>query len=249
MKKSIAILAVFLLSATLTFGQFLTPIRVSSTTATFGHFVPKGTTINYLGYDYYTNHEAGAGQTLAGLLTLGYATLKNQSGADTTYLHSTGIDKAYGNYTFSGTNVFSGANSHTGINTFSSVANVFTTTGAGYFSYGSVWLQDSVSYFPSRTSGSATWLAWQVRQAGTPKCRMSLQNMANYSIQDKAGTGQVAIINRDTTLTTASVKLTAINRVVFIAATDTTTKTAGSIVYIGGFFWGCNGTFYYKLTN
>jgi hypothetical protein len=33
------------------------------------------------------------------------------------------------------------------------------------------------------------------------------------------------------------------------AETDTTTKTAGRIVYIGGKFYGCNGTYYYKFTN
>ena len=32
---------------------------------------------------------------------------------------------------------------------------------------------------------------------------MSLQNMADYSIQNKAGTGQVAVLVRDTVATTA----------------------------------------------
>lgn len=125
-----------------------------------------------------------------------------------------------------------------------------STSGSGYLAYGSVWLQDSVSYFPSRTSGAGSWLAWQLRQAGTPKCRMTLQNMADYSMQNKAGTGQIPVMTRDTVSAadvTAQVKN--VSHVILTAVTDTTTKTAGAIVYIGGFFFGCNGTYYYKLTN
>ena len=33
------------------------------------------------------------------------------------------------------------------------------------------------------------------------------------------------------------------------AAVDTTTKTAGKIVYIGNKFYGCNGTYFYRLDN
>lgn len=37
--------------------------------------------------------------------------------------------------------------------------------------------------------------------------------------------------------------------VTLTAVSDTTTKTAGKIVYIGGNFYGCNGTYFYKLNN
>jgi hypothetical protein len=107
--KTISIfIAVFLIAA-ISFGQarYLTPLRVTSTSQAFGRFVPNGTVIYLLGISYYTTSDAGAAQTLAGMLTAATAKLTTASITDSTFIHSTGIDKSYANMTWYGTNTFS----------------------------------------------------------------------------------------------------------------------------------------------
>jgi hypothetical protein len=138
MKKVIVILSVFLLSATLTFGQFLTPFRVASTSVAFGKTVPSGATIDYGSASYYTTALAGASQTLQGMITAGTAKLKSSSVTDSLYLHSTGIEKAYANYTFSGTNVFTGTTTatitgHSTLDELAAHKQVATSTSAILF--------------------------------------------------------------------------------------------------------------------
>lgn len=99
------------------------------------------------------------------------------------------------------------------------------TDAAGYFLNGSKTLIDSAYYYPSRTSGSSTWLVWATRDPGTPKNRWKLQNLSTVSLQDKAGTGQIAIITRDTS---GSVATAAIGNVSTIT-TQTISVTAGTI--------------------
>jgi len=78
------------------------------------------------------------------------------------------------------------------------------------------------SYFDSTlyigNDNTDTWLEWVTQQmgAGGVRSRINMANMADYSIQDKAGTGQVLVIQRDTTGSTAKANLAAIK----LATTD-----------------------------
>ena len=119
-----------------------------------------------------------------------------------------------------GTGYINTLNATTGNITNVASTTVTTSGGSAYFAYGTTLLMDSVLYYPSRTSGSASWLPWMVRQAGTPRCRMNLQNMGDYSIQNKVGTGQVLVVQRDTSGTTAVINLPAVGT---IAAAGTVT--------------------------
>jgi hypothetical protein len=114
-------------------------------------------------------------------------------------------------------------------------------TGKMYF--------DSTLYYGDDGS-TKDWKIWMEQQTGNPHGRIVFKNIANINIQNKAGTGDVLVLQRDTTNSTAMANLTNIRSVTLTAASfDTATKTAGAIVYLGGVFFGCNGTFWYRFSH
>ena len=129
MKK--LILIAFVLVSTTMFGQkFMTPFNVPTTSTAFGKSVPAGTIIYVGGVQYVTNAAAGSTSTVNSMLTAGTAALVPSTAGDTSYLHSTGTDVAYGNYTFGGTVGFNG-NVAVNTNKFNVAASSGNTTIAG----------------------------------------------------------------------------------------------------------------------
>ena len=119
--KKIAIFAIFLMATIMTFGQlvpdqqFLAPARVKSLTTKFTRLIP-AQTIVYVDVTPYVLDSTGyVGNTLSNMILKGTAVLQSGAvaasfvAADSNYLHTTGIDAGYGNYTWYGTNTFSGA--------------------------------------------------------------------------------------------------------------------------------------------
>lgn len=107
-------------------------------------------------------------------------------------------------------------------------AGSLVSSGKAYF--------DSTLYFGDDNTN--TWITWASQQMGTGgvKSRINIENMGNYSIQNKAGTGQVLVIQRDTTGSTAVANLTNLGAVtavtVGISGTDTVTSApVGSVCY------------------
>jgi len=109
------------------------------------------------------------------------------------------------------------------------------------FSYGNYVLGNSynsgtsavlgIQYFDSSIyygcDYSNNWMLLFVPEVGIPRYRMDLQNLADVSIQNKAGTGQVEILERDTTESTAKANLTNLKDV-----TGSGTLTMGKVTIL-----------------
>ena len=100
-------------------------------------------------------------------------------------------------------------------------------------------LADSTIYFGD--DYKKTWKRFAYQQVGIPASRLMLENIADISIQDKAGTGVTTVIQRDTSLTSAGVNHLNIVKQVFLGK-DTTgigsTANIGTTLYYNGHFYG-----------
>lgn len=75
----------------------------------------------------------------------------------------------------------------------------------GYLSTVGPIYADSSFYFGD--DKTKTWRRFAYQELGSPSSRLLLENLSNISVQDKAGTGQVIAIQRDTTGSTVKINL------------------------------------------
>jgi len=83
--------------------NFMAPYWISSTTTNFTHSLPKGTIVygNFI-LPVITNTVVGTGYNYTTMIAAGKAVLQSSAVTDSSYVHTTGSDIAYGNYIFYG---------------------------------------------------------------------------------------------------------------------------------------------------
>lgn len=102
---------------------------------------------------------------------------------------------------------------------------------------------NGVSFDGSLTVGNSDTIYAGNVYATTGQLILTTQTMRQNHINNVLFNNSVTATD---TVFGAVAKTTIVN-LVTAAASDTATKTAGKIIYLAGYFWGCNGTYYYKL--
>ena len=110
-----------------------------------------------------------------------------------------------------------------------------SVSGAGYLGYSGKTLIDSNYYYDDN---SLTWAKWVNNVTNTPSNYLNLQNLRKISLQNKAGTGQVAIITGDTSQSETTANLTSIHSIdgsTWLAGTGAFSTTLTRMaIYIAG---------------
>ena len=110
-----------------------------------------------------------------------------------------------------------------------------SVSGAGYLGYSGKTLIDSNYYYDDN---SGVWAKWVDNVTNTPSNYLNLQNLRKISLQNKAGTGQVAIITGDTSQSETTANLTSIHSIdgsTWLAGTGAFSTTLTRMaIYIAG---------------
>ena len=250
--KKLKLLVVLVLMSCMTFAQlvpdqqFLAPVRVKSLTAKFTRLIPAYTIIYVNTTPYVTDSVAYPGNTLAHMILTGAAVLQGGAiaasylSADSSYLHSTGNQSGYGNYTWYGTTTFRGAVWDSLRPATTNTGYIGTPThqwGSGYFHYVtgdwgaftkttgtySKFTTDSATTFVGALTGHAS-LDWLKTDTGS-NAKLAAYYTTMTAIGLKANTASPTFTTQITT------------PIATITSTDTSSATAnvGSIfMHIAG---------------
>jgi hypothetical protein len=114
-------------------------------------------------------------------------------------------------------------------------------TATDYIGLSGVWLLDNSTPGEFQYVNHGVWADFALIDTIGVKSKIKLMNLSDINIQNKAGTGAVEIIERDTT---GSVALANVRNIRLIQQTGTdtagigSTATIGTIMYFNGHFYG-----------
>ena len=154
-----------------------------------------------------------------------------------------------------GSTVVAGALSSTGnfrvnTNKFIVTASSGNTQIAGNAAVGGTFEATGAAAFFGKLTGSDTLQGSVLKSTGMMLSTGDFKvNTNKFTVAASSGNTTVAGTLGVTGIATFTARPVMSTGLTLTAETDTTAKVAGRIVYVGGNFYGGNGTYYYKLTN